>query len=68
MVKPLKTVEEHNAGADLERLQKTPGNPSGVACPKCGKELLRFLCSSQTPPEHRNKTFCRGCGHREKLA
>ncbi len=64
----LMTVEQQAVTAEIDRLRKTPGRPSGVGCPECGKELSYWICSSQTPEEQRRKVFCKGCGHKMTLA
>ncbi len=67
---PLKTLEEHNIERErLYRFIYEYPQPNGIACPKCGKELMDSDALSLTsmPPKrniHCSSSNCDFTGYR----
>jgi primosomal protein N' len=64
----LRTIKEHNERA-MERLEKVEkyGNPTGVACPKCGDELHGKTCSVKLTYPPRQYVSCPKCGYKTSI-
>lgn len=68
--KRLKTVAEHERDATAKRFAQTPGYPSGVACPRCGAELIKFIGGVKMLEHYggRKPVFCRKCNYEGTIA
>lgn len=65
MSKRLQSLEDFNKGRMTERLQMTAPRKNGIACPKCGAEMIDTnpdLSLLSNPPQ--KKIHCSDCGHR----
>ena len=68
-MKPLISTEEFEKQCAAKPHDRTPGYPTGIACPECGEELFAFIGGSAMLEHYhgRRPVFCRGCGHESTI-
>lgn len=60
---PLQSLDDHNRQRQIE-MPKYP-RPNGIACPKCGNELLDRDGNILTSNPPKKAVFCLECGHND---
>jgi DNA-directed RNA polymerase subunit M/transcription elongation factor TFIIS len=65
----LKSLEEYNAErrAEIERRSDSRTKPSGVACPKCGEEMIVDMSMLYTSSPPQRMVVCMACKHQSYI-
>lgn len=65
----LKSIEEHNSKrrAEIGDMYDNHPKPSGIACPKCGTEMMVDMLSLYMSSPPQRMVFCRECRHQQHV-